>query len=417
MNERQISQAKVLGACTVGLTFGYSVFYAAPFGVFAAPLAREFGWTRGDMSVALTIFTVIHIFMSPLAGWFVDRLGVRKVLIPSVILFGLTVSSFSMLSGQIWQYYVGYGVLAVVGVGASPVSYTRLIVVWFSTKRGMALGIALSGTGMGLALVPALAQTFIGVGGWRVAYLGLGLLVIGAVLPFVVPWARYPRHLQADLETLDAAGVPTSEASGLPFKEAVRSKAFFLLSVTFLLLGTLTGALPPHLVPILVDQHIPAMQAAATASVLGLSLIAGRLVMGFLMDRIFAPLLLAASISLMVTGLVMMMTGVTGPWLVVAISFIGFVMGGETDFLTYILSRYIGLRVFARVYGLLMAPWAAGVSLGPLVMAYSVHAGGNYDLAVGALIATTSLAIFPLFFLGPYPDLKQDREAFAATTV
>jgi len=198
--------------------------------------------------------------------------------------------------------------------------------------------------------------------------------------------------------------VPAPEKSGLPFRVAIRSRSFILLTISFGLLGILTGAIPPHLVPLLVDRGVDAMRASILASALGFSLIAGRIVMGYLLDRIFAPLLMIAIVGIAVVGLIMMLVGVNGPWVVVSISLIGFSIGADGDFMSYLVSRYIGLRAFTSVCGLVYSAFTFGASIGPVVMGYSANISGNYDLALRILIASTTVAILPFLFLGRYPD-------------
>jgi MFS family permease len=404
---RRTSPAKVLVASTIGLAFGVSSVANSTFGPFVFSLSRVFGWERGDISFAMTIFNLCNIVMYPLAGWLIDRQGLRKVLIPSIILFGLTLVGLSFLSGPIWQLYIGYGVLAVVAVGTSSIPYARLIVSWFSARRGLALGVAFGGMGVGVACFPLIVQTITNTAGWRPAYIALGVLVTGAVLPFVVGWARCP---EPDESGRNTSGGATHNANGLFFREAVRSKHFVLLCVTFGLLGMLTGAIPAHLVPLLVERGVGAMHAAALASVLGLSLMAGRVGAGYLLDRVFGPLVMVVLISLAVIGLAMMLMGVTGPWVIVAIALIGLTIGADTDFLSYLTSRYVGIRVFSRVYGLMIGAFTCGMSVGPAVMGYSANSTGSYRLALWVIASATMLAIAPVLFLGPYPDGLEQRQ-------
>jgi MFS family permease len=397
----------MLVASTIGLAFGVSSVANSTFGPFVFSLSRAFGWERGDISFAMTIFNLCNIVMYPLAGWLIDRQGLRKVLIPSIILFGLTLVGLSFLSGPIWQLYIGYGVLAVVAVGTSSIPYARLIVSWFSARRGLALGVAFGGMGVGVACFPLVVEMITKTAGWRTAYIALGVLVTGAVLPFVIGWARCP---EPDESGRNMSGGATHNANGLSFREAVRRKHFVLLCVTFGLLGMLTGAIPTHLVPLLVERGVGVMHAAGLASVLGLSIMAGRVGAGYLLDRVFGPLVMVVLISLAVIGLAMMLTGVTGPWVIVAIALIGLTIGADTDFLSYLTSRYIGIRAFSRVYGLMIGAFTCGMSVGPAVMGYSANSTGSYRLALWVIASATMLAIAPVLFLGPYPDGPEQRQ-------
>jgi MFS family permease len=399
--DQRTSPAKVLVASTIGLAFGLSAVTNASFGVFVLPLSQTFEWKRGDISFAMAIFQIFNIIMAPVAGWFIDRLGIRSVLIPSVIVFGTVLASLSLLSGPLWQLYVGYALLATVGIGTSSVSYARLIVPWFSVKRGFALGTALAGMGVSVSFLPFLVRAVMELSSWRTAYIAEGALVIVAVSPFVMLWAWDPQHPASGVGTNQAEAAP--QTSGLEFREAIGSRAFVLLAVGFGFLGILTGAIPSHVVPLLVERGVAPMQATIMASALGLSLIAGRIVMGYFMDRFFAPLLMTITIAIASAGLVMMLIGMTGVWMIVPISCAGFAIGADADFLSYLTSRYIGMRAFTRTLGLLFSAFATGTGIGPAIMGYSANVSGSYNLALEILIATTTIAIIPFLFLGPYP--------------
>ena len=128
-----------------GMALSYAMFTVFAFGTFVKPLENEFGWQRGELSFALTMTNIAVVIASPLLGFIIDRIGVRRVLIPSIILMGLAVSSMSLLSGNIWHFYAMYLLIPILGAGTLPQSYSRTIIAWFIRRRGLALGIALIG--------------------------------------------------------------------------------------------------------------------------------------------------------------------------------------------------------------------------------------------------------------------------------
>ena len=402
MNYRSTSEAKVLVAATVGLAFSMTAVINSSFGVFIHPLSQAFGWERGGISFAVSTYYLLTIVTYPAAGWLIDRWGVRRVLIPSIVLFGLTLTGLSFMSGAMWQLYVGYGLVAVVAVGTTSMSYSRLIVSWFSAKRGLALGTALAGMGIGVALIPLLVQAIINTAGWRIAYVTLGAVVSVVVLLVVLPWARDPQeHKRRQTAGGVIAAPPTT---GLDFPDAIRSRSFLLLTLGFFPLGVMTGSIPTHLVPLLVERGIDATRAAMLASSLGFSLIAGRIIMGYLMDRIFAPFLMVFVLMMSILGLITLLVGVSALWILVSICLLGFSIGAEVDFTSYLVSRYIGLRSFTSSLGLLMAVFNMGASAGPAVMGYSSNTSGTYDLGLKVLIVLMTSAVAPFLCFGRYPD-------------
>jgi len=373
---------RVLAASSVGLAFGIAATATSSFNIFILPLTREFGWLRGDVAMAMMILNLTTIVTAPICGWLLDRFGPRQVIIPSVLLFGAGWLGLAGLDSRIWHLYLGYGFLGVAGIGTSSVAYSRLIVPWFPDRRGYALGIALAGMGIGVAVIPVIMQTVINVANWRVAYCALAALVT--------------------LPAIEGPGM--RHVDGMPFGQAIRSRSAVLLFLTFPLLGLLTGAIATHLVPLLVDRGITADRASLMTSVLGISLICGRIAIGWLLDRMFAPLLMGLVIGMAVIGLVLLLASTTVLWIVVAIFLIGFAIGADGDFLSVLISRYIGLRSFSRVLGFLFSAFAFGLSFGPTIMGLSFNRTGSYSFALEVLIATTTFAIVPIALLGPYPE-------------
>lgn len=389
------SKSKVLVAASVGLMFGISAVTVPSFSAFMLPLSRAFGWRRGDISVALTIFIICNIFMYPIAGWLVDRIGLRRLLISSTLLFGLAFSGLSLLSGPIWQLYVGYALLGICGIGTSSMIYARLIVAWFVEKRGLALGVAFAGMGVGVSVHPLLVQHIASATSWRDAYLALGLLVMGMTLPLVICWARLPPDESS-------VGAPRGTAVRVVhLMRAVGSKNAVLMAISFSLLGVLTGSIPGHLIPLLTDRGIDAVSAAVLSSMLGVSFIAGRVAIGYLLDRLFAPLLMAVIVLLAVVGLGILATSL-GRAVGFGICLIGFAMGGETDVLTYLVSRYFRLEDFTAVCGVQLAIFTTGMSLGAALMGFSANNTGSYNWALRVLIGTSLVAALPFLFMERY---------------
>ena len=400
------SQIKVVAASTVGLSLGLSAVTVSSFGTFMLPLTHEFGWQRGDISLAITIFTLTTIVAAPIAGVMIDRWGIRRVLLPSIAAFALALASLALMSGGIWRLYVGYALLGAFGIGTASVTYSRLLIQWFTERRGLALGVALSGMGVGVAVLPSLAQYIIDAYGWRGAYIGLAVVVFIVSFPIVALWGHEPALLgDATAEMTDQTTV--AALTGLSFGKAIRSKSVLLMIFAFLMLGVSTGAMPTHLVPLLIDRGTSPTQAALYASALGFSLVIGGLIVGFLLDRMSAALLILIVIAGLVTGLVMLLSGVSGPLAIVAIALVGFSIGADGDFMPYLVSRYVGMNAFSRITAILFGAFSLGIAVGPIVMGYGVDLTGSYALGLKLLIGCSLLAALPFFLIGPYPALLE----------
>lgn len=395
------SPAKILVTSAVGLGFGVSAITVGSFSAFILPLSAAFGWARGDIAFALSIFNFVSLLCYPILGALADRLSPRTILIPAILSFGFMLFVLSFMEGALWQLYLGYGLLAVAAVGTNSITYARLIIPWFMKRRGLALGIAFSTMGVSVAVLPPLVEAIAREIDWRAAYRILAVLVIVPVLPLVLAWASDPPAGKgAGAQQTEMGAGPTEN---MDWRELC-SRNFVLLAVAFVLLGLLTGAIPSHTVPLLVENGVAVQDAAIIASSLGIALIAGRVITGYLLDRIFAPFLILAAVMLAVVGLLIIMSGASGIALMaIAIGLIGFTIGADGDFLSYLISRYVRLETFSRAYSLLVASYSIGMAIGPSVMGISANLTGTYDLALQILIASLVLALIPFFLLGPYP--------------
>ncbi|MFT5351101.1 MAG: sugar phosphate permease, partial [Gammaproteobacteria bacterium] len=314
----------------VGMGLSYAMFTVFAFGTFVRPLQEEFGWTRGELSFAYTMANIAVVIASPCLGILIDRFGVRRILIPSIILMGFTVASMALLTNNIWHYYALYFLIPLLGAGTLPQSYSRVLIAWFNRRRGIALGISLAGFGVGGALVPVISQFTIESFGWRIAYIGFACSVFVLALPMAL---FVLREKPEDLGLLADGDAPVSESAGkstaslaetgLSGREAAKTISYWLILVSFLLVGlSLTGILA-HLVPMLIDRGVSAQTAAFCMTSIGIGIIFGRIFAGYLMDYFFAPYVTAFFLSGMTLGIVILATGTTSSFVFLAAVLVG----------------------------------------------------------------------------------------------
>ena len=390
----------VLGSFT-GLALSYAMFTVFAFGTFVAPLEAEFGWSRAQISFALTVTNLTIVFCSPALGFLVDRLGVRRVLIPSIVLMAAAVAAMSLLQGKLWQLYALYLLIPLLGAGTLPLSYSRIIIAWFDRRRGIALGIALAGFGVGATLVPALAQQMIAAGGWRSAYLGFALLIVLINLP--LSWLLL--HDSPRAENRDASA--RARADGPGGAEAWRSRSYWLILVSFALAGIgITGVLA-HLVPMLIARGVAPATASLCMSLLGVGLIVGRVLSGLMMDRFFAPRVAALFLLGLGAGIALLAAGVSGPLALLAAVLAGLATGAEISEIAYIVSRYFGQRAFGRIYGIMFAAFQLGSAIAAPALGIYYDHHGDYSGALWLIAVLVLIAAALIASLGKYPDLAQ----------
>ena len=193
---------------------------------------------------------------------------------------------------------------------------------------------------------------------------------------------------------------------GLEAGEAVRSPDFWKLAVVFLCIPIVVNGTVVHLVPLLTDRGIPANQAVAVFSGIGASLIAGRLLCGFLLDRFFGPHVAIAFVILPATGVIALLGSANVSPTTIGAVLVGLGMGAEVDLIAYLQSRYFGLRAFGQIYGYLFAVFTVGTGLGPFMMGTACDATGSYRPALIAFVGVLTCAGLLLLRLSrsyPFP--------------
>jgi MFS transporter, OFA family, oxalate/formate antiporter len=199
------------------------------FGVFFKPLLNEFGWTRAVTSGAYSLNLVLGGGFGILAGRLSDRFGPRLILTLGGLLVGLGYLLMSQVNA-IWQVYLFYGILVSMGMGALTVPVPSAVVRWFSKKRGLATGIVMAGIGVGIVIMPPLANLFISNYSWRTSYTILGITLAAIVI--LAQFMRCPpdqkNHVKAVSNTVNT-DVPNLQAQGLSLREAIRTGKFWIV--------------------------------------------------------------------------------------------------------------------------------------------------------------------------------------------
>jgi MFS family permease len=329
------------------------------------------------------------------------------VVLPSAVLFGLTLASLYFLTPSLWHYYAVYVALGLFGAGISPVPYYNAITNWFDRRRGLALGLAMIGVGASEFVMPTFSQYLIGTIGWRAAYFVLAATVVAVTVP-VVGLFLVERPEAMGLAPDGAAGRPDGAEArdgsrpGLTTSGALLSGTFWLLAAgLFLVSMSLTGCLV-HLVPMLKDRGVPPENAAFAISLLGGANLLGRIGTGYLLDRFRATYIAFWFFCGAALGVLLLWNGASGGTAFVAALLIGFGMGAEGDVMAYLVGRYFGLRAFGEVYGYVLSIYTLGAMLGPVLMGLDFDRHGSYQIALGGSLAATLLGAVVMTLLGPY---------------
>ena len=384
----------IVATAAVGMSTGPGQFAFGALGLFMIPLNEEFGWSRTEISLALTSFTVALAFSITYIGKLVDQYGSRKILMPSIIVYAGLLALIPVLADQLWKLFVLFALIGSLGAGANALPYLRTMSAWFDRRRALALGIAMGGSGMGYVYVPPSVQYMIDTHGWRSAYFMLAAVTLIIAVPLVWFFLREKPSRQ-DIESFDELREQTIEsqsASRVEVKALLKKPLLWQLFLIFCLLSfTLYGVLA-HLTPMLRDRGMPAGNAALVQATLGMALVASRVIIGYIMDRIFAPFVAVACFLLSAVGVTLLAAGAIDSLAFVAAVCIGISMGAEIDMLAFLTGRYFGVENFGRVYGILFTSFLIGTSMGPVAYGAAFEFLGSYSWVLFMSIVLMLLA-------------------------
>ena len=378
----------IVAVAAFGLSTSPGQFAYGAFSLFIQPLEQEFGWARADMSLALTLFTLCLAVTLPFIGRLVDRHGSRRVLAPSMLVLGIGLCSLGWWLEALWILLAVYVLLGVLGAGANSPPYMRTVSAWFDRRRGLAIGAAMAGAGLGYAYVPPMVRYINDTHGWRFSFLALGAIIIFVATPLVALFLRDPPMAEAAAKSDGGEGAarPPGETAGDTWREATGRGVFWMLICVFALLSFSLYGMLAHFKPMLSEMGIPGAEAGWIAGMVGIAVMVSRVVIGYLIDRIFAPRVALVVFLLSSAGMVALSSGNAPGFAIPAALLLGLSMGAEIDLLAYLAGRYFGLRSFAVIYGLLFSAFLTGTALGPWAYGAAYDAHGSYAsmLLIGA---------------------------------
>jgi MFS family permease len=390
----------IVFASTLALIVSQGSINIFAFAVFLKPVTEDLGIGRGTFSSGMTLGTVLAALASPIVGRLFDRHGIRSVLLCGIVLFAIATAAMGLLQSGL---VVFYGLFAFAGLTATtqlPTGYAKAVSEWFDKERGLALGIAIAGAGLGVALIPPLAARLIQSYGWRTAYVGLGITIF--LLAFA-PIAAFMRDAHPRGRARRPADQQEIPVPGLTAVEVIKgSWRFWALVIVFLFVTTSVNGILTHIVAMLTDRGIPAGAATAALSAAGLAVIGGRVVAGYLLDRFFGRYVALFFFVCPMIGIALLAIGSIGYAPFIGTLLCGLAIGAELDFMAFFTSRYFGLSAFGEIYGYMMATLVAASGLGSYVMGLSYDLSHSYWWAFVIFEVLLAVACSLIAPLGPY---------------
>jgi MFS family permease len=399
----------VVFASVCGLLVGSGAINVFAFGVFLKPVTEELGIGRGYFGSALGINSLLTTLGCFALGWLLDRYGTRRVMIPGLILCAISTALYSTISPDPGHLYLLFGFAGVVYACQSPVPYANSVSQWFDRGRGLALGVAMAGVGLGVAIVPKLAGWLIENYGWRGGYIGLGIAVmVIALLPVGIFLREPPGYKPQERRAAERAAANT--LPGMRAREAFRTWRFWSFTFAFFIAIVAINGTLTQIVALLTDRGIPAPQAITYLTFAGFALIIGRLIAGWCLDRFWGPYVAICFFVIPMGGIALLASGAGGSVPFYGAILCGLGVGAEVDLMAFFTSRYFGMRSYAKIYGVMFALFAGANGVGPSLSGASFDHFHSYFQIF--MVYEVLLVITCGLFLGlgpyPYPAPKQE---------
>jgi MFS family permease len=412
----------VVAGCFVLLfLFAGAGFYS--FSIFIKPLEEEFGWNRSAISLAMSIYMIVHGVAGPFIGHATETYGPKKVMTLSALMSGFCFVGVSFVS-SLWSFYLAYTLLSLgtTGIGFIPVS--SVLARWFVRRRGTAIGFAMVGIAAGGFVMAPLVGLIIPQFGWRAAFVFMGLLTWLLALPvtlFVIKGSPAEMGLLPDGDDpaegvppgANASSPPTAAASeaveaeeGWPLGAAVRTSTFFWLAAAFFLGPIAQMGMLQHQVPLIVEAGISqAMAATALGLTAGLGGL-GKLSFGRISEIVPFHFAIMLCFGLQALAVLVLFNAQSLAMVWVYVCIFGFAMGGVIVLLPLAVGHFFGLASFGVIMGTLSLILATGNASGALISGVIYDLLGSYHYAMIAYMCLYAIAAVSIFLAGkprPYP--------------
>ena len=389
------SRWMVVIASLLAMCVGAGPITFFPSGSFLPPMTHEFGWSRAEYFVGLSLGGILSAVAAPVVGGLGDRWGARRVLLPGIILYALANGLLATLTGNFTQYVVlsiGASVLSVV---QSPTLYVKAISSRFERNRGLAIGIALSGTGIGTAAILPTVSYLIEHIGWRTGRLSLSAAVLLLAWPAVF-------FLFRGSELTDTPAHQSATQDGMAASQAAKTTTFWLLSAIFLLSAAAINGIVSNLVPLLHDRGASLVLAGSIVSTLAVAQIAGRIACGVMLDRVGSPRVGLLWFAFAIAGILLVGASTSEATAIAGSALMGLALGAELQLAAYYTSGFFGVKHLGRIYGVFLGCFTIGTSVGPAVIGFLFDTSHNYQSSIWAAVGGLLACCILLASISPY---------------
>ncbi len=384
---------------------GYNVFT-----VFLPPLVQQFGWSRAQVASLQSVLAFSAGLAAPLIGWMLDRIEARVLIAGGALLAGLAYLGASIAD----SYFVLMCCYAVLGLGISAATLlpcSLVIANWFTSGRGLAMGITFAGTSLGGALMALVASYAIASGGWRAGYLVLALPMLIIVTPLAFLFVRSRPASEVTVTVSQRADA----LPGLELNEALRTRSFWMISLAQFAFAFSASGIMAHLVAYLVGGGYTPTTAAIVVSTGFVLTSGGKLVMGFFADRLSGRVALAANFIGAGIGTILLLGVDSTAILAMFVLVFGLMMGAPLVLVPMVMVDSLGLKRFGTLAGVSGMFNTAGGVAGPLVAGLIFDATASYTIAFQIFVVTLVAGAVASYSCQPLAVEQSQLERVAAS--
>jgi len=394
----------VIASSCIGFMISIIIF---TFGIFLKPIAMEFDAGRATISNALSLSLLLGGIFGIGLGRLTDRYGPRILTTFGGMLTGIGFLLMWQVD-SVWQIYLFYGVLMAVGLTTFEVTILSTIPRWFRKRRGVALSIAHVGYGLGGVVMAPVAQWLISSYGWRQAFLILGVAILIIIIPLAQLMKYSPQRIglkpYGESETTEDKQSSASATGGLSFTQSIKTGPFWIFASILFCFFFYNLLVTTHIAPHATDIGISAATAASIIAVIAGTGIIGKLLIGFIADKIGYRL----ALSICLIGATISLLGflfAEGIWMFYLFAVIfGISYGGVITLPAAVAAELFGLKNLGVILATLILFGTVGGALGPPIGGDIFDTTGGYGLAFLICVIVSALAIFLSLLLLRFKD-------------
>jgi len=364
------------------------MFYGLPF--FYDFWVKDFGWSRATVTSGNAFAKVSVGLLGFFAGWLIDRFGPRRLMLSGILMGGIALIGLSMTT-SLWQFYLFYVFNALGYMCAGPLPNQVLTSRWFNKTRGKAMGFAYLGIGVGGMLVPQIAKWLNVQFGWHQALMLLGILMV--IVSFPMAWIVKENP---EIQTNEIL----KKESTVPINKIVKGWPFYLLLIgSMCSIGAVAGTSQNLKLFFSFDLKYSQSQSANIISLVLLSSIIGRVLMGWLADK-FPKKYVMILIYLLVAASIPLLYFASSPGIIYLFAFIfGMGLGGDYMIIPLMAAELFGVRIMGRVMGLILTADGIAEAFSPMFVGWLRDKSGSYASGFAALIILAVIGIIAVAML------------------